>query len=158
VQPRIRPYQAADRPAVIDLFLRTSRQLKSNDPEVPIPKDFSHHFLPKLISKVQKGNGFLQIAELDGKVVGFILVVKGRTGPGVKTRTGTGFVNELHVSPRHQGIGIGKRLLASAESECRKRGYDWVSLGVFPLNRGARAFYAKMGYEERFVFLGKTLR
>lgn len=44
------------------------------------------------------------------------------------------------------------------EGEGGKRQFDWISLGVFPLNKRARAFYAKSGYDERFLFLGKSTR
>jgi ribosomal protein S18 acetylase RimI-like enzyme len=144
---------------VLEVFLQTSLQLKQDDPEVPIPRSFSRHWLPRTISKAQKGaGGLINVAELDGKVVGFVLALKGRKAPWDNTKKATCFVMELQVSPAFQGKGIGGLLLASVEKEYRKRGYDWISLGVFPLNRRARSFYAKAGYGERYMFLGKVLR
>lgn len=58
------------------------------------------------------------------------------------------FVEDLFVTGTARGAGLGRGLIASAV-----RAADWqpvfVTLGVDPGNRSARAFYTRLGFEIR---------
>ncbi|MCP1622116.1 GNAT family N-acetyltransferase [Pseudomonas nitroreducens] len=58
------------------------------------------------------------------------------------------FIDALHVSPRHQRLGIGAALLHHAEAAIACEGYACVRLETDTFNRQARAFYGKHGYAE----------
>ena len=59
---------------------------------------------------------------------------------------GTGFVSSLYVSPRLQGGGVGRLLLAEAEKELRESGARTARLWVFEDNEPSRAFYVRQGW------------
>jgi len=59
---------------------------------------------------------------------------------------GAGYVSSLYVSPRLQGGGVGRLLLAEAERELRDAGARTARLWVFADNAPARAFYARQGW------------
>ena len=73
--------------------------------------------------------GATVVAEVDGRVVGFVC-------------TEPGWVTQLYVDPDHQGLGVGTALLATTA--------DWpsVQLWTFADNRRARDFYSRRGFVE----------
>lgn len=72
----------------------------------------------------------LWIAEVHGVPVGFAAL-------------NGDWLDHLYLSPAHQGQGIGEALLAKA-----KRRRTELNLKVFEQNTGARAFYARQGFQE----------
>lgn len=58
----------------------------------------------------------------------------------------TGVLWALRVIPWLQGHGIGQKLVAAAEAELVKRGYDVAELGVEKQNAAVIPFYTKLGY------------
>jgi GNAT superfamily N-acetyltransferase len=57
-------------------------------------------------------------------------------------------VDNVAVRPDLQGRGLGRRLLAFAEEEARRRGYAEVRLYTNEKMTENRALYARLGYEQ----------
>ena len=58
------------------------------------------------------------------------------------------YLSHIAVQPAHQGRGAGAVLLRAAEDRARLTGCRRLVLDVEEHNRGARGFYARMGYAE----------
>lgn len=87
------------------------------------------------------GPGWLAL--VNDSAVGFVYV-----RPRDDTRWGT-LVDNLHVLPGHQGLGIGRRLLHTVGHwAAAHRPDDGVHLWVFADNTPARGFYARVGGSE----------
>lgn len=95
------------------------------------------------------------VAEESGVRTGFILLLD--TMPDEVTRMPQGFVAYMAVEPSAQGRGIGKRLLAAAEDEARRRGLPYMGLMVTEDNAAARALYESAGYFTERRLLCKPL-
>lgn len=78
---------------------------------------------------------FFQVACIDGEVVGLL-------------DWRDDFIDALHVSPRHQRLGIGAALLHHAETAIASAGHACIRLETDTFNQQARAFYGKHGYAE----------
>ena len=78
------------------------------------------------------------IAELDGKIVGDIAVVK-KGADSAKLRW---FGVDLKV----QGQGLGNRLLHTASQFCREKGYVHLTLSTLDILKPARHLYGKFGF------------
>jgi GNAT superfamily N-acetyltransferase len=76
-------------------------------------------------------SGTVTVAELDGRVAGFVAA-------------GDGWLEHLYVDPAAQGQGVGLLLFAHAQA-AEPRGFD---LWVFQRNAAALAFYAARGCVE----------
>jgi GNAT superfamily N-acetyltransferase len=63
--------------------------------------------------------------------------------PGERTYLGL-----LAVDPRHQGTGIGSRLMTFAEEHCAKAGARFMDLRIVNLRTENHAFYKRRGYVE----------
>ena len=77
------------------------------------------------------------IAELDGKIVGDIAVVK-KGADSAKLRFG--------VDLKVQGQGLGNRLLHTAMDFCREKGYVHLTLSTLDILKPARHLYGKFGF------------
>lgn len=82
------------------------------------------------------------LAEISGNMIrGFIIVLfrRGTYVAGIET---------LNVDPDFRGLGIGKRLLESAEKEMVNRSINKIRLEVSTGNKFAIGLYEKMGFKK----------
>jgi GNAT superfamily N-acetyltransferase len=70
------------------------------------------------------------------------------------------YLVSMAVLPRHQGKGIGRRLLAFAEELARERGFEAIRLDSYDASAGAGDFYASCGWAFRGTvkYKGNPLR
>lgn len=78
------------------------------------------------------------VLESDGAIAGFIISV---------AQDGHWFVENVAVSPAHQGLGAGRRLMDFAEDRARENGCAYVTLYTNVRMTENRAFYAKLGFK-----------
>lgn len=115
-----------------------------------IRKDLSRHL------DEQPANSYVFVAEnSDGDRVGFIHLQK--TQDYFNGRTNC-HISDIAVSPRYEGQGAGKALIAHAEDWAREHHCQLVTLAVFPGNERARALYESAGYQVDLLRLAKPLR
>lgn len=65
---------------------------------------------------------------------------------------GVGHIGQISVHPAHQGQGIGRRMIASAVSQFRNRGFTATSLAVTTANASAFRLYQSCGFETIHTF------
>ena len=58
------------------------------------------------------------------------------------------YIDTVCVKPGYRGSRLGSILIAAAEKRGRELGYGRMSLNVEEENKGARALYQKLGYQE----------
>lgn len=134
---RIRSYQAADQPAVIDLWQRCNLVVPQNDPQKDI----------EMKSKVQADLFF--VGEINSRIVATSMA--GYDGH-------RGWIYYLAVDPDDQRRGFGRRMMEKAEHELQKRGCPKVNLQVRASNQVVISFYESLGYSNDGVIgLGKRL-
>lgn len=95
-----------------------------------------------LLNRLQEmhPDGFL-VAELDGKVVGYII--------GVVRWGGSGHILAIAVDPPYRRRGIGSALIVNMLDRLRAKGAKGVRLEVRKNNFAARQFYLGLGFDER---------
>ena len=133
----IRPFHAADEPAVIVLWERCKLTRSWNDPR----KD------------IQRKLGVQRELFLVGIEQGTIVAAVMAAYDGHR-----GSVNYLAVDPQHRRRGHGAALMRRVEEILAERGCPKVSLAVRATNAEVIAFYRKLGYApDDVVPLGKRL-
>jgi len=101
-------------------------------------------------------NNYLFVAEdAERERVGFIHLQ--RTMDFFSGRNNCHIAN-LAVAPAHEGIGIGKALMAHAEEWARKQQCQLLTLAVFPGNERALGLYEACGYATDLLRLAKPVR
>jgi len=95
------------------------------------------------------------VAELKGKIIGYIVMML-----GVKDSS-TGYphawIFDLYVEPEYRGRGIAKKLLKIAEDVAIRGGYKYIGLTVTTDNEVAVRLYSKLGYQEERKIMVKEL-
>lgn len=104
----------------------------------------------------QPPNSYLFVAEdTDGERAGFIHLQ--RTTDFFTGRSNC-HVSDIAVAPSHEGLGVGRLLLAHAEAWASEHQCQLVTLAVFPGNERARALYEAAGYATDLLRLAKPVR
>jgi ribosomal protein S18 acetylase RimI-like enzyme len=133
----IRPFVIVDELLVIDLWRRCGLVVPRNDPAKDIQRKLADS--PEL---------FL-VAEAAGKIVGAVMA--GYEGH-------RGWINYLAVDPACRRRGLGRQLMAAAETKLRALGCPKINLQVRRTNTEIIEFYKRIGFaEDPLVSLGKRL-
>lgn len=133
----IRAFEQADEEAVVALWQQCDLVRPWNDPHLDIQRKLAIH--PEL---------FLVAASESGIIGSVMCGYEGHRG----------WVNYLAVSPAHQNMGLGRRLMQSAESTLEALGCPKLNIQVRETNEAVLAFYKKLGYTvDPVVSLGKRL-
>nr|WP_020647701.1 GNAT family acetyltransferase [Solimonas variicoloris] len=134
---QIRPYRDSDADAVVALWQDCGLTRPWNDPRRDIAR-----------KQALQAEGFL-VAMLDEAIVGSVMA--GYDGH-------RGWVNYLAVHPAHRHRGIGRTLMAAAETYVASLGAPKLNLQVRDGNLDAVLFYERLGYARDAVLsYGKRL-
>jgi len=90
----------------------------------------------------------LFVAEHSEEIVG-VLLIKLMTNPDdpIFCPRRYAYVDELAVAEQHRGQGIGRALVQAAERWASDQDMSEIELNVWQVNKGAIAFYERLGYE-----------
>lgn len=84
------------------------------------------------------------LARIDGAAAGVAIYLEGFSTFACRPLVN---LHDLAVSPRFQGQGVGKQLLAALEDRARQLGCCKITLEVLEGNDVAQRLYRKLGYE-----------
>ena len=100
--------------------------------------------------------GAIWVAESDARLVGYLIAVLVLS---VEHQGLMGEIDEFFVVPEARSRGVGRQLLAAAETALAARGCVRLQLQLQVANSEARAFYQRRGYTARagYELLDKPL-
>jgi len=131
--PLLRPACSADHAALIAILRETFRDTWA--PQMR-PEAIEHYDIEtRSAGYVETSAAAFVVAELDGKIAGFI-------------HWAGDFVHALHVSATARRSGVGRALMEMAEREIRQAGLGRVRLETDTFNGPSQALYRALGYRE----------
>jgi ribosomal protein S18 acetylase RimI-like enzyme len=133
----VRPLEAADVEAALDLFAAVAAEGRWLASEAPIDRC---EVRARWRDLVETGEGTLLVAEDAGAPIGLAALV-GRTEPEL------GML--VRADCRRQGVG--DALVRACVAWAKERGARRIVLHVFPHNAGAIALYEKHGFADRGI-------
>ncbi len=133
----IRQATKADFGAVVDLCKSSLQVTYGSFLDVEAMRRWSEG--DELDKYVRARLGSLLVAVDDGRIVGMVAVEDDLIG-------------QLWIAPERRGEGIGKVLLAAAESMIRERGHTTLRVEVFEPNVGAVRFYERHGWTKQDTY------
>jgi len=125
-------------PAILGLVRELAVYEKEPDAVEATEADFHMALFPKDSAPT----AFVHVAEVAGEIVGMALwYVTFSTWLG----RGGIWLEDLYVSPKHRGSGLGKGLLATLAALCAERGYGRLEWWVLRWNTPSIGFYDSIG-------------
>jgi len=142
----IRRATKTDYPAIIEIIAELEKQHLEAVPQVF--RKMSHkETVRELDDILADANAALLVAERDCEILGYIQMAlkEAENVPVLRPRHYVK-IRDLAVGKKYQRSGAGSALMQAAERWAKERGTDTVELNVWEFNRGAFAFYQKLGY------------
>jgi GNAT superfamily N-acetyltransferase len=134
----IRPAEPDDVPAILGLVHELAVYEKEPDAVQATEADFRSSLFPR----DRTPTAFAHVAVVDGTVVGMaIWYVTFSTWLG----RGGIWLEDLFVSPKHRGSGLGTAMLAQLAAVCAERGYGRLEWWVLRWNTPSIGFYDSIG-------------
>jgi GNAT superfamily N-acetyltransferase len=107
----------------------------------------------------QAEHGVFFVAEHDGRLVGWVLVIEEEAPVYVlEDERRFGCICELYVDEAVRGQGAGRALIAACEDWTRARGLSTIRIGHLSENARASEVYDKAGYAPYVLLRRKRLR
>ena len=160
----IRDMRRTDRPSIVrwhrDLHVHVARTMpRQLNPQMS--RKVADWYASENLRLTRKALGFVLVAELAGKPVGF-LAAEVAADPHPLARIELrpnlqGKISSLFVEAATRNRGVGTALLREAESRFRAMKCDNLQLGVVAGNADARRFYRELGFEEFNLKLRKVV-
>ena len=98
-------------------------------------------FVSRILSSVEKDRMVSVVAELDGRLIGHVEVVKKQ---GYSSHVG---ILGISIIQGYRGTGIGQELMLEAEAQAKRLGVELIELDVYERNKCAIHVYKKTGYK-----------
>ncbi len=154
----IRPYEPHDQEQVIRCIASLQRFERALEPHLADPADMAPRHLRELLARFQKQPGGILVAEEAGQIVGFVSLWLEPEPEGYwTTLAGYAYISDLLVLPEQRGHGLGRALLAEAETLARQLGATALKINVLARNAVAWGLYHSAGFRDYEITLLKPL-
>jgi len=110
-------------------------------------------YISEMLAETSQPNATF-IAEINKVKLGFIHV---RTHKDEISGETCGTIPLLAVSPKSQGLGVGKALIEYAENWVKELGCRLLHLEVFANNKNAKGFYENLGFKPETIHMIKPI-
>ena len=154
----IRPYDPArDLEALRGLNVEHQDFSRTLEPSWPAGETVADDYVAFLERQCTARDGRVFVAEVEGRVAGFVCVVSATRGDSPDDPATFAWIHDIYVRPEHRRRGLATALMSAAESFARSRGAREVRLGVIDRNVDARAMYQGLGFRDYTRVLTKSL-
>lgn len=143
-QVSIRNAQDNERSIILDLTLVAYAQYQA-----VMPPDFWTFYRQNLIATVDgEGSGERLVAELNGSIVGSVLLFPAATNPYANALVSTSYpeIRFLAVHPQTRAHGIGTALMQECERRAQEAGAQAIGLHTAKVMQTAIRMYERMGF------------
>ena len=147
-----------DKQAIISLIAELQDNEQTFDDRIPPGIEMAERYYDWTMQRGAENSGKIFVVEVSGAVVGFISVLARMkyTDPDEYSHEYS-LVDEFIVHQPLRGQGLGKALMAKAESYTRECGVKRLQLDVTASNLKARRFYTSWGFETLSLEMEKRL-
>jgi ribosomal protein S18 acetylase RimI-like enzyme len=157
-EPLIRDMEDADREAVIDLVWQLNLFENKISRDRAQSRKAAAGGLAANRRRMADHGGVELVAEIGGKVVGYLLCVIEKAEAYVRDNEGFhAYIAELVVAEGHRGHGLGQRLIKAAEDFARGHGMPSIQIGALAGNGPANRLYEHLGYGSYSISRKKRL-
>jgi ribosomal protein S18 acetylase RimI-like enzyme len=114
--------------------------------------------ISEALAKCAECHGRIFVANQKSEIAGYATVLaKVRSGALEDGDLEYAYLADLVVRAAYRGRGIGRELIAKAETYARDEGAKWLRVCVLAENEGARRLYDTLGFSALYVDFEKNL-
>ena len=135
----------------------TFREAKETDYPAIIPLHKSEDWgldTPRTLRNFQEQGNMIIVAEQNKEIIGKMDLM-----PKKRDNISFLYLERLILAPHHRNKGVGKKFLAFAEAECKKRNLPFLDVAVRDENDIAKKLYISSGFDVigRKVYMRKKV-
>jgi GNAT superfamily N-acetyltransferase len=149
----IRKANKSDYPFIFELSPDLAEVAKLEWHPDDIIQKMQDEYISEMLAETSQPNATF-IAETNNFPLGFVHVRTHKDGISGET---CGTIPLLAVSPKSQGLGVGKLLIEYAEKWAKDLGCRLLHLEVFANNKKAKGFYLNNGFKPETVHMIKPI-
>lgn len=153
----IRKAIAADIPLLKPLGIELQENERSVYPERAVATDIVDQYNDILLRDVKSGEWHVFVAEIDGKIVGYVSGTANDPEDDLENTTTGFYVGDLVVLGEYRSLGIGAKLMNAIIDYAKQSGFGSIELNVLAANERAQKFYKDQGFTDYEVVLRKRL-
>ena len=128
------------------------------DSRMPPGEEIADAYIAEMLRKVDATGGQILVATSGTVLAGYATVLLKVASEDLDDGDLVySLINDLYVSERFRGQGIGKAIVKAAENFVRDAGGRWLRLSVLAGNTNARRLYEALGFAELYVDFEKDL-
>ncbi len=128
------------------------------DPRMPSGEEIVDDYIIAMLFRCRMCDGQVLVADVDGEIAGYVTMLNRVQSDDLDDgNLEFGLVADLLVRNAYRGTGLGRELMAAAESFAKEHDVRWLRISVMSENAAARKLYASSGFSEIYVELEKDL-
>ena len=155
----IREYEPEDYAVVRECFVELQNHERQMDSNLAEADAIADRYLHHVFSECATTDGGVYVAEVDGRVAGFVGVwARIVSQEPDEYQYEYAHICDLVVLPAFRRRGLGRALLQRAEDHARDHGATTLRLGVLAANDRARQLYTNAGFHGYLEIMAKDLR
>ncbi len=155
----IRKYNSeTDAQQLRDCVIELQNFEREIDPRMPSGEEIVDDYIVAMMFRCRMCEGQVLVADVDGEIAGYVTLLNRVQSDDLDDgNLEFGLVADLLVRKAHRGTGLGRELMAAAESVAKEHDVRWLRISVMSKNAAARELYASSGFSEIYVELEKDL-
>ena len=149
----VREAQESDHPFIFEFSPKLAEVAQLEWHTDDVIRKMQDDYISEMLAKTSQPN-ITFIAKSNNVQLGFIHV---RTHKDDISGETCGTIPLLAVSPKSQGVGVGKILIEYAESWAKDLGCRLLHIEVFANNKNAKGFYQNLGFLPETIHMIKPI-
>lgn len=129
------------------------------DPRMPSGEEIADDYIIAMLFRCRMCDGQVLVADVDGDIAGHVMILNRVQSDDLDDgNLEFGLIADLLVRKEYRGTGLGRELMAAAETFAKENDVRWLRISVMAQNAAARKLYASTGFSEIYVELEKDLQ
>jgi GNAT superfamily N-acetyltransferase len=155
----IRKYNSeTDAEQLRDCVIELQNFERKIDPRMPSGEEIADDYIVAMLFRCRTCEGQVLVADVDGEIAGYVTMLNRVQSDDLDDgNLEFGLIADLLVRKAYRGTGLGRELMAAAESFAREHSVRWLRISVMSENAAARKLYSSSGFSEIYVELEKDL-
>jgi len=131
---------------------------KQNSEGCPYLFKYTKESMPKELYLNEISEGNMYVLEVNNNVIGFYWarVIEIEDDDRIKYQK-IYFIYSIVIKQEFIGKGYGNKLFNHIEKEAKIKGCKTIELNIYEYNKKAKEFYKKVGMEEKYTVMKKTI-